>query len=1121
MPTPRWPPVSSVPPFSPPTESFSIGSVGFASTKASVSNVIWATTSPSLTQIVFSSSSFSCSSISDMSYLSEVIVPPVFESELSNAPSLAEELKDGIILEPMPLAFLPPEPVITDEDFEKEVDLMMLDQDTMTDAPDMAHDPVKTMVDVETVRKYTHHLPFDKWIIIPSVGKSSGLAFGFIEKSSIEILGHSHNMIHILCDVTPAINNCVISFIYGSLNLSGMKDQWSFLSDMHDNNNNPWTLLGDFNFILTDSDKQGGNPSGSFPPKFVVDKLFEMNMNEVYSFGNRYTWCNRRFRNPNELIFEKLDRAFMNDKWVSVLPKTRAINLRRIYSDHCPVLVNLFHGMSKVNIPFKFFKCWQLNPEFKEVLNNSWTKRVIGSPCFVVVNKLKTVKSDLCKWNINSFGHIKITIARLNSEIERLQSLPYSPQVGQYIFNYSTNLITESIIAIPTPQEVKETVFNLASWSSPGPDGFQAGFFQDNWDIVQTEVISHSAFVANRQIHDNVVITHEILHSFKRKKKNNKNGFLAIKLDLSKAFDRLEWPFILAVFEKLGFSKEWCQMISQCINTVSYSVLVNGSPSDAFFPSRGIRQGDFLSPYIFILCMEVLSKLLLNAEENNLIQGFRFKKDSPSISHLFFVDDCMLFLKASVTYARNLLKVIDIFAKASGEAINFDNSGFITSNKMHHKHVKLPARTLKMKFLSNSEKYLGSPLFIGKDKSNSFNFLVDNLYSRLSTTKKTNINVAGRTIVTKHVLSSLAVYHMGCFPLPKKITSKIDSIQRCFWWSKKNPNRAAYFRSWGDIGKSKSNGGLGIRNTYALNRVFIWNLNPHVSSHASYTDYVFVNDLMDLNNCCWNEGVLSNLFSADEVSRIKAIRFNLNQRDSLMWSHTINGDFTIKSAYKVYMKDFPSPEDTCFWRKIWEVDCLPKIKYFLWKIFAYMLHVNSLVCFYNPEVDVRCPLYHQYEETVIHLFIHCYVAKHIWFGLSLLHLVSVDLDWIDDYFLYWHETHLGTSPFKVNWPSIGSIVMWYIWKLRCDVLFRNISIYLNKVILEVQRMINTYISPRNFSNASPIVGLSSRTEVEHFMFIDGSYKDYNMGLGVIWCDIAGNVKGLRSDFGLMTDAVGG
>ncbi|XP_026417218.1 uncharacterized protein LOC113312696 [Papaver somniferum] len=982
---------------------------------------------------------------------------------------------------------------------------------------------------------------------------------------------------------------------------------------------------GEFNFILHVSDKQGGNSARSFPPKFVNDKLLDMNMHEVVSFGNPYTWCNIRFKNPNKLILEKLDKDFINDKRVTVLPQTRATNLGRIFSDHSPVLVQCFHWVRNLNIPYKFFKCWQLNPEFKEVLNESWSKRVVGSPTFVVVNKLKHVKFDLSKWNINSFGHIKTTIGRLNSELERLQALPYSPQIGQYILNYSKQLdywyeiehcfykqksminyftqydrntnffhnsvnlrnmyntihtirddqalkyvtpiisdeVNSSLIAIPTYQEIRDTVNSLASWSSPGPDGFQAGFFQDNWDIVQVE----SAFVANHQIHDNVVITHEILHSFKRKKKSSKNGYLAIKLDLSKAFDRLEWSFILAVFKKLGFSDEWCQMISQCICTVSYYVLVNGSPSDPFYPSHGIRQGDCLLPYIFILCMEVLSQLLVKAEDEKLIQGFRFKKNIPSISHLFFADDCMLFCKASVSYTKSLLKIIDTFAQASGQAIDFENSGFITSKKMHHKHIKILAKILKMKFLSNSERYLGSPLFVGKDKTNSFNFLIENLYSRLSNTKKTNLNVAGRTVVTKHVLSSLAVYHMACFPLSKTITSKIDSIQRTFWWSKKNPKRAVYFSSWGDIGISKLNGGLCIRNTYVMNHVFIsklgwrimknpnflisrfmkdkyfpnqnlleidkaasssswiwkgivngvqfikansvikindgvsshiwssnWipgNLHPLVPRKSSHSDFVFVNELFDIQNGSWNDSLLSSLFTTEDVTRIKTIRLNLLHNDSLMWAHTSNGKFTIKSAYKVYMNDYSPPDGSTFWKKVWAID-----------------------------FDDLCPLCKRYEDNT-YIFIDCEVVKHIWFGLSLQHLINLDLDWIDDYFLFWHDSALGASPFTVSWPSIGGIVLWCVWKIRCEVIFKNASLDLNKIILDIKRMINTYISPRSPSFAPPFVVIKiPSTNVDHFMFIDGSFTDYNTGLSVIWCDTAGNVRRCRSDYGLMSDAVG-
>lgn len=231
----------------------------------------------------------------------------------------------------------------------------------------------------------------------------------------------------------------------------------------------------------------------------------------------------------------------------------------------------------------------------------------------------------------------------------------------------------------------------------------------------------------------------------------------------------------------------------------------------------------------------------------------------------------MLFSKASLTYARHLMKIINTFAKTFGQAINLEKSGFFTSSKLHHKHIKLLTKTLGIKFLSSFEKYLGTPLFVKRDKTKSFQFQIDKFYSRLGNTKRTVLNVAGRNVVTKHVLSSLVVYHMSYFPFPKKITSKIDSIQRTFWWSKKNPRKAVYFRSWGDIGKSKLNGGLGIRNSFAVNRVLIaklgWRLlkNPNQLISKFLKDKYYPNqNLLEIDKAAANsswiwKGIINSL----------------------------------------------------------------------------------------------------------------------------------------------------------------------------------------------------------------------------------------------------------------------
>ncbi|XP_026438997.1 uncharacterized protein LOC113337550 [Papaver somniferum] len=176
-----------------------------------------------------------------------------------------------------------------------------------------------------------------------------------------------------------------------------MRAQWNVLDGISDDVHRPWMLLGDFNFVMHESEKQGGIDANSLIPDFIRAKMIDLNFNEIFSFGNPFTWCNRRFRNPAELIFEKLDRGFMNDKWVSLLPQTRVTNLGRVYSDYSTILANCFHSEQKLHIPYKFFKCWQLSPDFKDVLSSSWSKGVKGSPSFVVAGKLRNVKFDLCR----------------------------------------------------------------------------------------------------------------------------------------------------------------------------------------------------------------------------------------------------------------------------------------------------------------------------------------------------------------------------------------------------------------------------------------------------------------------------------------------------------------------------------------------------------------------------------------------------------------------------------------------------------------------------------------------------------------------------------------------------
>jgi hypothetical protein len=132
------------------------------------------------------------------------------------------------------------------------------------------------------------------------------------------------------------------------------------------------------------------------------------------------------------------------------------------------------------------------------------------------------------------------------------------------------------------------------------------------------------AFLKGRSIHDNTILAHEVFHSIKKKKGNG--GLMALKLDMEKAFDFMEWSFLLKILELLGFQPTWIKWISQCITTSSFSILLDGTPFGKLFPSKGLRQGDSLSPFLFILSSEILSRLLLREENLGSLHGIKIAR---------------------------------------------------------------------------------------------------------------------------------------------------------------------------------------------------------------------------------------------------------------------------------------------------------------------------------------------------------------------------------------------------------------------------------------------------------------------------------------------------------------
>jgi len=152
-----------------------------------------------------------------------------------------------------------------------------------------------------------------------------------------------------------------------------------------------------------------------------------------------------------------------------------------------------------------------------------------------------------------------------------------------------------------------------------------------------------------------------------------------MKTYMAKAFDMVEWGFLQATLESMGFPNQLISTIMKCVSSVTFAILINGQPTKTFTFQRGLRQGDPLSPYLFLLCADVLSGLLKTAQDKKVIQGIKIAKEAPMISHLLLADENLIFCKANTIEAQAIKDNIAQYEAASGQNVNFEKSKIIFS----------------------------------------------------------------------------------------------------------------------------------------------------------------------------------------------------------------------------------------------------------------------------------------------------------------------------------------------------------------------------------------------------------------------------------------------------------
>ncbi|KAA3481168.1 reverse transcriptase [Gossypium australe] len=341
---------------------------------------------------------------------------------------------------------------------------------------------------------------------------------------------------------------------------------------------------------------------------------------------------------------------------------------------------------------------------------------------------------------------------------------------------------------------------------------------------------AQGAFISGRFISDNVLIAYEILHSLKMKKRGKKGNF-ALKLDMSKAYDRVEWDFLARMMNSMGFHNDWIVLIMRCVCSVSYSVSLNGLNRDWFSPSRGLRQGDPLSPYLFLICAEGFSSLLEDLKLKGSMEGAPIGRDRLSINHLFFADDCILFGDASLEGANVVHEVIKEYERTTGQRVNYDKSLIYFGANVSVQVREEITGMLGVRLASNPEKYLGLPMMVGRRKTWAFNSFIDRFRKRIEGWSLRYLSMGGKEVFIKSVLQATPLYAMQCFLFPKKLCEKLEIIMNRFWWTSNKTLRGIHWSCWDKLCLPKSASGMGFKNLFLFNKALlakqVWRIITH------------------------------------------------------------------------------------------------------------------------------------------------------------------------------------------------------------------------------------------------------------------------------------------------------
>ena len=386
------------------------------------------------------------------------------------------------------------------------------------------------------------------------------------------------------------------------------------------------------------------------------------------------------------------------------------------------------------------------------------------------------------------------------------------------------------------------------------------------------------------------------------RKVRNVRKMMLFKVDFEKAYDSVSWDYLDRMMEFMGFGVTWRMMINGCLDSSWSCVLINGNPSQEFKLNRVLRQGDPLSPFLFLMVMEGLHVCMKEVMVNQSYKGVKIGNPELYVSHFFYVDDAMFLGEWDKTNLDTLLRVLKLFYMASGLQLNLHKSRLAG--------IGVPiVRVLQMAAVIGCEMevlpftYLGLPVGANMGRVVAWESLLDRFNARLSKWRMKLLSIGGRLTLLKSVLGSLGTYYFSMFKIPNVVRKRMESCRAKFFWGIEENEWKIHWTKWDLVLNDLEHGGLAVGSLHALDQslIYKWRWRFLSETKSLWKDVVicchgvnggFSQSLGSNHGGVWR-GIIANVecLHNSGIIPLNAIRWQVRNGEATeFWHHVWCGD---------------------------------------------------------------------------------------------------------------------------------------------------------------------------------------------------------------------------------------